>query len=328
MRSGRAIRRGVALGDGTIEFDVAVTRRRSFVFVQFRMASDDEYEEIYFRPHKSSLSDALQYAPVWRGESNWQLYHGAGGTAPFTFEHGPWMHVRLVVQGRRAALFVGERRTPAMEVTLARDPGAGYIAFASSVPMGSDPGDPEPAASFANIVVRPGHVPYRFPPPPPDSLPSGLVTRWQLAPAFATAPGTPVELPDSLLRSRHRWPVLAAEPNGVLVIGRHLDRPAPLSGTVARLVLRAPAAGLQPLQLGYSDYVTVYLDGRPLFAGDAHYSFDRPRQDGLLGLWQSTVWLPVVAGDTEVLLAVSDGFGGWGLTARLDPSGPATLVSP
>jgi hypothetical protein len=62
---GRAIRRDLSLQDGTIEFDLLVLPRRSFVSVQFRMASDDEYEETYFRPHKSSLPDAIQYDPVW-----------------------------------------------------------------------------------------------------------------------------------------------------------------------------------------------------------------------------------------------------------------------
>ena len=82
MGTGNAYRRDVRLQDGTIELDVATTGRRSFFYLQFRMESDREYEEIYLRPHKTGLGDALQYNPVYRGESNWQLYHGEGGTAP------------------------------------------------------------------------------------------------------------------------------------------------------------------------------------------------------------------------------------------------------
>ena len=325
--TGRALRRDVSLQDGTVEFDVALTPRRSFVYVEFRVASDDEYEHIYFRPHKSALPDALQYAPVWRGESNWQLYHGADGTAAFAFDHARWMHVRLVLQGRRAALFLGEDDTPDLLVRLAREPVAGALAFAASVPPGAAGPPGEPVAAFANVVVRPGHVPYRFP-PTTDSLPAGLVTTWQLSPAFPGTRGPMRVLPDSLLRARERWPTFRAEPTGVLVVGRHLARPHAVAGTIARLVLRAGAPTLQPLQLGYSDYVTVFVNGRPIFGGDAHYSFDRPRQDGFIGLWQSTLWLPLARGDNEVLFALSDGFGGWGLTARLDPAGGARLVPP
>jgi hypothetical protein len=32
------------------------------------------------------------------------------------------------------------------------------------------------------------------------------------------------------------------------------------------------------------------------------------------------VYLPLRAGDNELLLAVAEVFGGWGLTARLEPS--------
>ncbi|HYC33917.1 MAG TPA: hypothetical protein VEB59_16620, partial [Gemmatimonadales bacterium] len=74
--------------------------------------------------------------------------------------------------------------------------------------------------------------------------------------------------------------------------------------------------------------VTVFLGRRPVFAGDAHYSFDRPRQEGLIGLTQATLWLPLARGDNELLFAVTDEFGGWGLMARLDPAGGARVVSP
>ena len=79
--TGEAICRDVAFLDGTIEFDLAVSGYRAFAYILFRMQDVGEYEEIYLRPHKSNLPDAVQYAPVFRGASNWQLYHGLGSTA-------------------------------------------------------------------------------------------------------------------------------------------------------------------------------------------------------------------------------------------------------
>ena len=326
MRTGGAVRRDLTLQDGTIEFDMAVTPHRSFVYVLFRMQDDDNHEEIYFRPHKASLPDAIQYAPVWGGDSNWQLYHGRSGTAPVALPRDEWIHVRLVLSGQRAALFVGDSAAPRLVMRLARESAPGFVAFRSFVPAGGAP-DGVTAATFANVVVRPGHVPYDFAAMPSDSLPSGLVTRWQISPPFA-ARGAVTRLPDSLLASRARWTSIPVEPTGVAVIGRHVRRPAPQAATIARLVLRASAAGLQRMQLGYSDYVTVFVNGRPLFAGDAHYSFDEPRQDGVIGLHQSIVWLPLVRGENEILLAVADGFGGWGLTARLEPTPGVSVVPP
>lgn len=329
LRTGRAIRRDALVQDGTIEFDMAVTPHRSFVYLQFRMVTDDEHEEIYFRPHKSELPDAIQYTPVWHGESNWQLYHGRGATAPVAFSYGSWMHIRLVTRGPTAALYVGAGGTPALVMTLGRAPQPGYLAFRSFVPADGGLADSDVAADIANIVVRPGVVPADFPAAPPArAVEPGLIRRWQVSPPFAAAPEPLTAVPDSLRVAAPGWPTYPVEPSGVLVIGRHVRRPARQSAVVARLVLRATTAGLRPLRLGFSDYVTVFVNGRPLFAADAHYSYDEPRQEGLIGLSQATVWLPLAAGDTEVLIAVSDGFGGWGLQGAIDPVGGATVVPP
>lgn len=164
---------------------------------------------------------------------------------------------------------------------------------------------------------------------PPASAPAfapGTITSWQISPAFKADSAAVVSLPDSLLTGRDRWPSYPVERTGVVAIGRHQNRPRPDGGAVARLRIRADRAGLQRLYLGYSDYVTVFVNGTPLFSGDAHYSFDQPRQEGLIGLWQATVWLPLRAGENEVLLAIVDGFGGWGLAGRLEPADGGRLM--
>ena len=99
VESGFGYARGVSFQDGTIEFEVQLTRRRSFVYLMFRMQSDAEYEELYLRPHKSGLPDALQYAPVYQGHSAWQLHHGPGGTAAVAFEPGAWTKSIVTASG-------------------------------------------------------------------------------------------------------------------------------------------------------------------------------------------------------------------------------------
>jgi len=116
VETGFGHRRDVKIEDGTIDFDVLVTKRRSFVYVYFRVVGDGEREEFYLRPHKSGLPDAVQYAPVWQNKSGWQLHHGPGGTAAVPFEPAVWTHVRGVMQGRHAALFVKDMTTPVLMV--------------------------------------------------------------------------------------------------------------------------------------------------------------------------------------------------------------------
>jgi hypothetical protein len=326
LRNGFATRHDVVFEDGTIEFDLDLMPHRTFVYLQFRMQSDTAFEGVYLRAHKNELPDALQYEPVWNGEGSWQLFHGPGATAPAVFVYRQWMHVRLEVSGQRAALFVGTSRTPALVMALQRHAAPGYLALRAFTPPGSSP-EGEVAASFSNVTVRPGVVTYAFgPPPAAPALPAGMVTRWQLSAPFPADSGAMLQLPASLLATRADWPSFGVEPGGLLALGRHLHRPAAQSGAIARLVVRADAAGLQRLRLGFSDWATVYLNERPLFAADAHYSFDAPRLEGLIGLYQASVWLPLTAGDNELLIAIVDRFGGWGLMAQLDPTPGVRLV--
>jgi hypothetical protein len=186
MENGFAYRRDVRLQDGTVEFDLQVTRHRSFVYLAFRMANDREYEEFYLRPHKSGLPDAVQYAPVYQGHSAWQLYHGPGGTAAVDFEPGAWTRVRLVVQGRRAALFVGDSAQPALVVPrLGHEPRAGYLALRAFAPPGAGGGGP--AARYANVTVRAGAPAFDFPPAADAPAAVGVVRAWEVSRAFPPA---------------------------------------------------------------------------------------------------------------------------------------------
>jgi hypothetical protein len=72
----------------------------------------------------------------------------------------------------------------------------------------------------------------------------------------------------------------------------------------------------------------VFVNGRPVFKGDASYTFDLPRREGLIGFDQARLYVPLNAGDNEVAVLVSDSFGGWGLMARFAPAKGVTIESP
>ena len=315
----RAYRRDVRFQDGTIELDVALTGRRSFVYVQFRMQSDGECEEFYLRPHKSELPDAVQYTPVYRRRSNWQLYHGPGSTAAAALPADQWVRVRVVISGRRAAVFVGDVDEPQLIVPrLAREPRPGYLALRGFVPRGSS----GPAAHFANLRLLPGHVAFDFKDAEPEPPAPGVVRRWEVSPSFAPADGAVREIPASALAAEG-WSSLDAEPSGLLVLGRFRDVPegARRWAALARLRLTAAEAGPRRFDLGFSDEVSVFLNGTLLFSADDSYSFDAPRRQGLITPDQASVYLPLKKGDNELVLAVTDRFGGWGLMARFESLG-------
>jgi hypothetical protein len=342
VENGFAYRRDVRLQDGTVDFDVQITRRRSFVYLMFRMADDREYEDLYLRPHKSSLPDAIQYAPVYQGASAWQLYHGPGATAAVAFEPGAWTHVRLVLSGAQAALFVGDLGKPALVISrLARSAASGYLALRAFTPPGSGSG---PVARFANVSIQPGASPFDFsvgkrddapdqtaPPAPASGLsPPGSVRAWSVSRAFAVPKDTAVPaLPAPDLVGE--WKRVEAEPSGLVELHRHVKLPSPDSreaAALARVRVRAEAAGLRRLDLGFSDVATVFLNGRPLVRADAHYSYDNPRQEGLVHYGQASVFLPLEKGDNDLAVLVSDAFGGWGLMGRFPDTSGLEITAP
>jgi hypothetical protein len=222
----------------------------------------------------------------------------------------------VVVSGSKAAVFVGDVSTPQLVVPqLAHSPKPGYIAvrsfLATDMPEGAYP------TSYSNMVVRPDVVDFDFPETPAQaSQPAGTVSEWSISAPFTTPEGPVVTLPPL---ARETWRKLTVEPSGMLLLFRHVARPARGRTTLyARLTLSATRAQRAPLELGYSDEVTVFLNGEALFYADDSYSFDRPRREGLIGLDQATVFLPLKAGDNDLVLAVTDVFGGWGLMGKLD----------
>jgi hypothetical protein len=319
METGSAEFRGRVFADGQIDADVKVTDRRSFVYIDFRMASSSEHEEFYLRPHKSNLPDAVQYAPVWQGQSAWQLHHGPGGSVAWPIPHDAWTHVRVIVEGAHAALFVGDMATPALLVPrLSRDTAAGFIGVRGFLPAGMDA--ERPVAAFANVTVSEGRGFFDFasalaavPAPAPPPAGSALVTAWSVSVAMPAAPLAAVPaIPAGLAFS-----TVAADPSGLVELHRHVRLPGPgPAAVVARVDVRAREARLYALDLGFSDMATVFLNGRPIFTRDDSYVFDGLRRDGLITLDQARVYLPLVAGDNRLEILLADRFGGMGLMAR------------
>ena len=327
LTSTMSTRRDVDLKDGTIEFDLWSTGERAFAYIHFRMQSERESEAIYFRLHKSRLPDAIQYDPFYQGLGNWQLFHGPESTAAVDLPAGRWIHVRLELLGEKAALFLGDAPEPVLAVPkLARGSKGGFIALRSF--LGANiAGAVEPPSSFANVAVRPDVTRYDFSKiveAKATPLP-GLVAKFRLSPAFVPEDG-PVRALTGAAGSPETWPVANVLPSGLVVFGSQVEVPAKSKryATIASFRVRAEQAGIKRLRIGFSDEVSVFLNGRILFSGDQRYIFNFPRQEGLIHLDQASVYLPLEKGENEVRLVVSEVFGGWGLMAQFeDPAGLA-----
>lgn len=85
----------------------------------------------------------------------------------------------------------------------------------------------------------------------------------------------------------------------------------------ARTSIDADRDGVRKLYLGYSDDVSVFLNGKILFRGRSAQNFRDPAFLGIVIPENDAVYLPLKKGRNELMLAVSELGGGWGFICRL-----------
>ncbi len=310
--TGLAVLKDVVFRDGVIEFDVwapdvRMTGGRAYPGVLFRMRSPDEAERLYIRPHRAGLyADAVQYTPVFNGVAGWQLYNGDGFTNSLRFPLGEWVPVRIEVAGRQARVFVGSAGTPCLDVyDLKHGLSEGAVALYG-----------EGAAFFSNVRVRLDPE-LRLPaPPPPDAVP-GAMADWEISRGFPSLLLESARYPDAKMLAGATWRKAAAEPSGLVDIARFVrfNGVAPELVLARRIIESDGRSGPLRIEFGYSDTVDIFLNGTHLYSGDSTYRLRDSSFLGIAGYWDS-VGLPLRKGPNELLLAVGEGFGGWGFMCR------------
>jgi hypothetical protein len=79
------------------------------------------------------------------------------------------------------------------------------------------------------------------------------------------------------------------------------------------------------MDFGFSDRAVAFLNGLPLYGCDDTYRSRDYRYLGTIGCWDS-LYLPPEQGDNELVVAVSEDFGGWGVQARFPDSEGLTFA--
>ncbi len=324
LDGGGAVVKDLELRDGLIDVDVATPANRGFFGIQFRLANEGANGEwVYLRQHRSGYPDAMQYTPVLNTGLNWQLYNGPGFTGAVEIPKDVWFHLRLQVSGAQAKLYVKDMDKPALVMNdLKSGVQKGQVAL--YVLTG--------ATYFSNFEVRETPTaPWerRLPPMPPDTL-----TRWSLSPSY-DALARNLERPLSTSeRDAIHWQDVDAEPPGFVVIYRYREAPhlrvtfqgdfskrlEPQPGmkvVYARTTIMSDRDQVKKLYIGYSDDVSVFLNGKILYRGRSAQGFRDPGFLGIVNPENDAIYLPLKKGSNELVLAVSELGGGWGFICRL-----------
>ncbi len=296
---------GIELEDGVVEVDLAVSRERSFQGVIWRAEGNEDFESFFVRPHQVGNPDAIQYTPVNHGVSSWQLYHGPGFWAPITFPIDDWFTIRVAFAGARADIHVGDLGSPALRIAeLKRAPASGRIGLL----VGGA------GLRVARIAYSPSRPVLGALPQSPAAQP-GVIRRWDVSDPIAESVVTGLGLlPPDLVAARS-WTPVDAEPSGLLDLSRVNGLHDGRNTVLVRTAVRAPDDLVAPLELGFSDRATVYLDGLAHFRGDDAYRSRDYQFLGSIGFYD-TVYLPLRRDRNELVMAVSEDLGGWGIQAR------------
>lgn len=307
---GSAILKDVEFTNGVIEVDVAFEGSRCFAGIMFRIHQGGNYEDFYLRPHKSKFPDALQYTPVVKGMGCWQLFNGDGYTALAFIPVNQWIHVKLEVSGSQARVFLDNAERPDLVIhDLRFGPVKGSIGL--EAPNNG-------LAHFANFKYKEDNS-LVFDPAPVPVIPPGMLRDWELSQPFKVTKINREVHPDRQDLSEINWKHIESDRAGLVNISRYTAKMGREPDCVlARTKIHGDKEELKKLNFGYSDEVSIFLNGKILYRGNSEFRRRDYHFAGVVGLYD-TVFLPLKQGSNELLLMVSENFGGWGYLCQLAP---------
>lgn len=310
--------------NGIIEFELKPTRHRAFFYVYFRQQgakAAKQSEAIYVRTHKPNAPDTIQYSPVFQGKSAWQLYYGESGTAPANWDLDAWTKVKIEIIGDTFSMWVGDNNKPNIDkMRLMGATKHGGLSFRGFIPRGSKA---QYTASIRNIKITPfaqqqkGVLQAQASDNVKTSPKQHAINQYRVSEAFAVPTKSETQIPAAILAQP--WKTVKTHANGLLEILRHrkIPKDARIWAVATKVTLRSNQAKVCQINLGFSDALTLFLNGNPQFFADASYRYRGNRQEGILHPEQATIFLNLKKGENTLNMIVADSFGGWGLQTHL-----------
>jgi hypothetical protein len=256
---------------------------------------------------RSGQWDATQYTPVLHGLYGWQIYTGPAYNAPLQLTFDQWMHVKLVVSGTRAEVYVGADTVSQVIPLLRGSERAGEVGLIVG------PG----SAHFANLVIRSDNAARLTAAPRQvrDSTPATIVRSWRVSTPFAeSAVAGATQL--AKVPGLGSWSTLGVEERGIANLARLAGNADGRNTVIAAITLTTERAATVRMRFGFSDRVRVFLNGRLIYVGNDAFATRDPNFLGTVGLFDE-LELPLKSGANELWFAVSETFGGWAITADL-----------
>lgn len=156
------------------------------------------------------------------------------------------------------------------------------------------------------------------------TTPPGVVQAWSIAGPVRVSEIDLETCPTATALTKLQWQSVASDETGTVALFDHFK---PLSNgrskAFARTTLAAEAAESRAFQISFRGEVFAYCNGRRVFHGEPA-AVDSPASSST----KATLWLPLVAGANELLLAIRPVQSDWAFSGRdLDAIGQDTRLT-
>ncbi|WP_422104470.1 hypothetical protein [Winogradskyella sp.] len=295
--------------NGTIEFDMFLPEGRTYPGVFFR--TDDQFlngEQWFVRTHLSGLEDCNQAAPVTNGITPFQFYFGPKYSFAYDYKYDDWTHVKVVVNDDKAQVFLDYSEEPNLSWKLFHDAKSGGLLIRGSrLPI-----------HIADIKIDENNYQLKNFKSIDNKPIEGIIETWQISDKFKESELDTLSNIKSIMAQRIWVHTINAEEGVAANISRKVirydDKPK-LNTVFAKLTIQSEAEQTKFFDFGYSDRVVVVLNGKPIYKGTNKWRTRDYRYLGTIGLFDG-VYLNLKQGENELLLAVSEDFGGWLVTGK------------
>ena len=263
LQRGRAVLKDTKFFNGTIEFDIYLTERQGFPGVLFRIFDRGNAESFYLRPHLPNKPDGTQAVPVINGLSAWQLYFGPTYSFPYDYKYDDWTHVKLVVNGSRAQVYLDGAAQPHFSWNLTHPPREGDIAIGGG-------GAPMHYANFKINKNAKEMIDFKVIERAPIK---DLVPSWEVSDKFEEKLlADPLKL-KTTIQSRSWLKRVNVEEGTAANLARaaNLRDGNPGNTVFAKITIQSDIDQIKLFDFGYSDRVVVILNGKAIYKGDNGY---------------------------------------------------------
>ncbi|MCG8633719.1 MAG: hypothetical protein MI863_07830 [Desulfobacterales bacterium] len=327
LNNGIAYAKDSVFENGIIEYDIAFADESGYMGSAFRMQNESNFEEIYLRPKNSGSIYATQYEPCFNNVPAWQLFYGEGYNATADFSFNQWNHVKLVVLGHEANLYINDMDTPVLYVPeLKRGIISGTVGL---VVLGGGPEISFAPGYFSNFsYTNTENVTIKKTSEGKKIYHEGTVLSWSVSDAFnGEALNGKTQLTDQDMQER-TWEKLDAERSGITNFAMLHPLLPEKNCVFSRITIDSEKDQMKQLKFGFSNRVHFYLNGKLQFWGNSTYKCRDYRFLGIMGryekignsdemsyLYYYELCLDLKKGENELCMGVAESFGGWGVVA-------------